>query len=261
MSRVEAMVNQASPSCVQTSTGRWIGRNVGITGGGGELGRALTKALRSEGAWVIALSHSQRPQSQDSVHEAQEWIRWSCGEELELEPVLQRIDVLVLNHGINPLGDQSPEMLSQALEVNALSYWRLIQQFEKIADQEQQGELPRELWVNTSEAEIQPALSPGYELSKRLIGQLVSLRWSGRDLIQRRTLRLRKLILGPFRSSLNPIGILSSEFVAKQVVWQAKLGINLIIITPNPLTYIVMPIVELARMVYCRALKINFHDR
>ena len=37
-------------------------------------------------------------------------------------------------------------------------------------------EKARELWVNTSEAEIQPAASPAYELSKRLIGQLVSLR-------------------------------------------------------------------------------------
>ena len=37
---------------------------------------------------------------------------------------------------------------------------------------------PREIWVNTSEAEIQPAFSPAYEISKRLIGQLVSFKYS-----------------------------------------------------------------------------------
>ena len=255
------MTNQASPASVRIASGHWVGRKVGITGAGGALGRALTKAFLAEGAWVIALSHSQRPQFQDPIHDAQEWIPWSCGEETELEPILQNLDVLVLNHGINPGGDQSPVTLSKVLEVNALSQWRLIQQFEKIADQEQNREPARELWVNTSEAEIQPALSPGYELSKRLIGQLVSMRWSGRDSSQRKTLRLRKLVLGPFRSDLNPLGIMSSGFVSRQVIWQAKLGIKLIIVSPNPMTYVVMPIVELARKVYNLALTINSPDR
>ena len=199
------------------------------------LGRALTKALIGEGAWVIALSHSPPPKAQASIDQAQEWVRWSCGDERQLEPILKNVDVLVLNHGINPGGDQCPETLSKTLEVNAFSHWRLMQQFETIADQDQNRENPRELWVNTSEAEIQPALSPGYELSKRLIGELVSLRWNNRTASQRQALRLRKLILGPFRSNLNPIGLLTSGFVANQVIWQANLGVNLIIVTPNPL--------------------------
>mgnify|MGYP001982376767 CR=1 FL=1 len=256
------MANQASSSSDPPLSGRWAGRTVGITGASGALGRALTKALIAEGAWVIALSHSTRPhQDQTSNDAAQEWVRWSCGEELQLEPVLNSVDVLVLNHGINPGGDQSPETLSKSLEVNALSHWRLMQQFETIADQDQNREQPRELWVNTSEAEIQPALSPGYELSKRLIGELVSLRWNNRSARQRQALRLRKLILGPFRSNLNPIGLLTSGFVARQVIRQANLGLNLIIVTPNPLTYLLMPFVELVRRVYCRALRINPPDR
>jgi nucleoside-diphosphate-sugar epimerase len=256
------MANQASLSSDPSLSGRWAGRTVGITGASGALGRALTKALIAEGAWVIALSHSPRPQAQTAMDEAQEWVRWSCGDERQLDSTLNRVDVLLLNHGINPGGDQSPETLSKTLEVNALSHWRLIQQFETIADQDQKREEPRELWVNTSEAEIQPALSPGYELSKRLIGELVSLRWNNRTATQRQALRLRKLILGPFRSNLNPIGILTSGFVSRQVIWQANLGVNLIIVTPNPLTYLLMPFVELLRSVYYRSLKVsNPRDR
>ena len=256
------MANQASPSSALPLSGRWAGRTVGITGASGALGRALTKALIAEGAWVIALSHSPPPKAQASIDEAQEWVRWSCGDERQLEPVLKSVDVLVLNHGINPGGDQCPETLSKTLEVNAFSHWRLMQQFETIADQDQNRDQPRELWVNTSEAEIQPALSPGYELSKRLIGELVSLRWNNCTATQRQVLRLRKLILGPFRSNLNPIGILSSGFVSRQVIWQANLGVNLIIVTPNPITYLVMPFVELVRRVYCRSLRVsNPRDR
>ena len=256
------MANQASLSSDPSLSGRWAGRTVGITGASGALGRALTKALIAEGAWVIALSHSPRPQAQMTTDEAQEWVRWSCGDELQLDSILKRVDVLLLNHGINPGGDQSPETLSKTLEVNALSHWRLMQQFETIADQDQKREQPRELWVNTSEAEIQPALSPGYELSKRLIGELVSLRWNNRTATESQALRLRKLILGPFRSNLNPIGILTSGFVSRQVIWQANLGVNLIIVTPNPLTYLLMPFVELLRSVYCRSLKVsNPRDR
>jgi len=113
------MANQASPSSASFLSGRWSGRTVGITGASGALGRALTKALIAEGAWVIALSHSPPPQAQTTTDEAQEWVRWSCGDELQLDSILKRVDVLLLNHGINPGGDQCPATLSKTLEVNA----------------------------------------------------------------------------------------------------------------------------------------------
>jgi hypothetical protein len=109
------------------------------------------------------------------------------------------------------------------------------------------------VWINTSEAEIQPAFSPLYELSKRLLGNLVSLRAldlggaSG-------ALRIRRLVLGPFRSALNPIGLMGADFVAAQVLAQARLGCNLIIVTPNPLTYVLMPLHTLGRWLYFKAL-------
>ena len=65
---------------------------------------------------------------------------------------------------------------------------------------------------------------------------------------------LRKLVLGPFRSELNPIGVMNADFVSGQVLWQARIGARLIIVTPNPLTYVLMPLTELGRWLYSRAL-------
>jgi hypothetical protein len=42
--------------------------------------------------------------------------------------------------------------------------------------------------------------------------------------------------------------------VASQVLAQARLGCNLIIVTPNPLTYVLMPLHTLGRWAYFKAL-------
>ena len=55
---------------------------------------------------------------------------------------------------------------------------------------------------------------------------------------------IRKLILGPFKSKLNPIGIMSANWVAKQIVNLAKRDIRNIIVTINPLTFVLFPIKE-----------------
>jgi hypothetical protein len=94
-------------------------------------------------------------------------------------------------------------------------------------------------------------VSPLYEISKRLQGQLLSLR--SLDLASPQ-LRIRRLVLGPFRSALNPIGLMGADFVAAQVLAQARLGCNLIIVTPNPLTYVLMPLHTLSRWLYFKAL-------
>ena len=106
---------------------------------------------------------------------------------------------------------------------------------------------------------IQPAVSPVYEISKRLLGQLVSLRGATQSAAERNQLVIRKLVLGPFRSELNPIGIMDANWVANQVLRQASWGLRLIIVTPNPLTYLLMPITELGRRAYSRIL--NRPDR
>lgn len=231
---------------------------VAITGASGALGQALLRSWHSRGARLIALSCGPRElrlldASGEPIPLRDE--TWCVGEEEQLRPLLQDVDILVLNHGINVYGDRSPSACERSLEVNALSSWRLLELFASVVAERAGGDTadrgtarPRaEVWINTSEAEIQPALSPLYELSKRLLGQLVSLR--ALDLAGPE-LRIRRLVLGPFRSSLNPVGVMGADFVAGQILRQAKLGCNLIIVTPNPLTYLLMPLATLGRWLY-----------
>jgi len=226
-------------------------RTIGITGARGALGAALARCFRRAGADVIGFTHGTEPPLHPDG--PNRWVTWSCGDEDQLDADLEQIDVLILNHGINPQGNQSPEVIDQTLEINGLSSWRLMKRFEAIS-RASAASGPRELWVNTSEAEIQPAVSPVYELSKRLLGQLVSIRGAVLDDAGREALILRKLVLGPFRSSLNPIGVMGADFVAAQILRQASWGLRLVIVTPNPFTYVLMPLSELGRRMYSQIL-------
>jgi nucleoside-diphosphate-sugar epimerase len=234
---------------------------VAITGASGALGQALLRRWHDRGAQLIALCHGDRPLR---LQDAQGRLiplrqqRWQVGEEEALRPLLAEVDVLVLNHGVNVHGQRDAAATRLSLEVNALSTWRLLELFAEVVSERDaaggaasQGP-PKaagplaEVWINTSEAEIQPALSPLYEISKRLIGQLLSLRAP----LLNRQLRLRRLVLGPFHSALNPIGLMGADFVAAAILVQADWGWNLIVVTPNPLTYMVMPLVALSRWLY-----------
>ncbi|MFN9923192.1 MAG: SDR family NAD(P)-dependent oxidoreductase [Cyanobacteriota bacterium] len=229
---------------------------VAITGASGALGRALLRRWHDRGARLIALTSSDQPlELVDGTGQPipLRQVRWRVGEEGALAELLAEVDVLVLNHGINVLGARDADAVERSLEVNALSAWRLLELFAGC-----RGGRGGEVWLNTSEAEIQPALSPLYEISKRLIGQLFSLR--ALDLTRpdpqtgRPALRLRRLVLGPFRSALNPYGVMTAEWVAGQILLQAGWGLGLIIVTPNPLTYVLMPITTLGRWAYFSAL-------
>ena len=226
---------------------------VAVTGASGALGQALLRQWHRRGARLIALTHGVTPlvlrQATGEAIPLQQ-VCWQVGQEAALRPMLEAVDVLVINHGINPHGQRSAAATELALEVNALSAWRLLELFAEVVRERQAPARPRpEVWINTSEAEIQPAISPLYELSKRLIGQLLSLR--AIDLAS--TLRLRRLVLGPFRSALNPIGVMSADWVASQVLRQAlDWNCSLVIVTPNPLTYVLMPLTTLSRWAYVR---------
>jgi hypothetical protein len=172
-------------------------------------------------------------------------VEWETGQEGALASLLGEVDVLVLNHGLNQQGRRDREALQLALEVNALSHWRLLEHY---AQERARCGARGEVWLNTSEAEIQPAISPLYEISKRLIGEILSLR--ALDLAN--SLRLRRLVLGPFRSELNPYGVMSADWVAGEILRQADWNCNLIIVTINPLTYVVMPLHTLSRWAYFR---------
>ncbi len=233
----------------------WQGRRIGITGASGSLGLALSKILRDKGSFVIGLTHKTLTGKEDCKEGPNQWIQWDCGEEKKLSKILKSLDVLVLNHGINPGANLDIDGLNMAIEVNALSNWRLINCFEELAYQLKDTSYPKEVWVNTSEAEIQPALSPSYEISKRLIGQLVSFKQSSLSKERKSKLIIKKLVLGPFKSNLNPIGIMNPKSVADKIINKSLSNSTLIIITPNPITYCLMPLTEIIRSLYFRLFK------
>ncbi|MGF1537120.1 MAG: bifunctional sterol desaturase/short chain dehydrogenase, partial [Elainellaceae cyanobacterium] len=214
-------------------------KTVAVTGASGTLGRALIDQLVAQGAKPVALTSSE------FAHERAEVVTWTVGQEEALRDCLQRTDILILNHGTNVLGDRTPEAIRKSLEVNALSSWRLAEIFFTTVTGPSDP-ATKELWVNTSEAEVSPALSPLYEISKRLLGNLVTLRRLDAPCI------VRKIVLGPFKSQLNPYGVMGAPWVAKMVIALAKRDVRLIIVTVNPLTYLLIPLKEVANVLYFR---------
>ena len=232
------------------------GKTIGITGASGALGKELSKIFREKGFKVIGFTHSKNNREINN-HSPNEWIEWQCGKEFLLQEHLKNIDILILNHGIY---DVSKKISSyeNSIEVNALSKFKFLNLFETIAIKNK-SPIAKEIWINTSEAEIFPAFNPSYEISKSLIGQLVSFKKNLLDVNTKKKLKIKKLILGPFKSELNPIGIMNPKFVSNQIYNFANLNIFLIIVTPNPLSYILFPIKELYYLIYCKFLKLlNF---
>lgn len=215
------------------------GKTIAVTGASGTLGRALLLHLHLAEAKIIALTSKEQAIMLNVNGEELpiKTITWKIGEEHQLQELLKKVDILVLNHGINVHGERTPEAISQSYEVNAFSSWRLLELFLSTV-QTNVEKAKKEVWVNTSEAEVSPALSPLYELSKRTIGDLITLRRLDAPCV------IRKLILGPFKSNLNPIGVMSADWVAKQIVKQARSDVRTIIVTINPITFIAFPIKE-----------------
>ncbi len=236
---------------------RFKGLKIAITGANGSLGRFLIEELKRKGAYVVGLTHNKKNSVQSFESSPNEWISWSCGKEELLASRLANIDILILNHGFNPKGMIDSTEINKAIEINSLSHWRLIELFENISNSNKNLNKynSNEIWVNTSEAEIQIAFSPVYEITKRLIGELVSLKKSKLLIEKRSDFKIKKLILGPFKSKLNPQGILSPEFVAKKIIQKAEKNNYLIIVSPNPLIYLLMPIIESIRILYPKFIK------
>lgn len=230
------------------------GKTVAVTGASGGLGQALIAGLQRVGATPIALTSGSRPLPPALIESGVKVLHWQVGEEEAIAADLQRVDILLLNHGVNVLRDRSPAAIEQSYEVNTFSQWRLLELFlQTVTDN--RAIARKEVWVNTSEAEVNPAFSPLYELSKRAIGELVTLRRLDSPIV------LRKLILGPFRSSLNPYGVMSANWVARQVIALAQRDVRNIIVTINPLTYLLFPIKEASTSWYYRLFSRPSRDR
>ena len=224
-------------------------KTVGITGASGSLGKELTKLFRQKGFKVIGFTHSKKD-SEINLESPNEWIKWECGKESKLKKHLKKIDILILNHGIYNLSRENLNY-EKSIEINALSKFKFLNLFEEIA-LTNDSLIKKEIWINTSEAEILPALNPSYEISKSLIGQLISYKRNFLDKDSKEKLIIKKLILGPFKSELNPIGIMSPKFVSKKIYNLINSKRYLIIISPNPLTYVLFPLKEFFIFLYCR---------
>ncbi|MBD2295892.1 bifunctional sterol desaturase/short chain dehydrogenase [Anabaena sphaerica FACHB-251] len=218
------------------------GKTIALTGASGALGQALTAELIKHNAKVIALTTN--PDKID-LQTGLKVISWELGNEAALKANLEKVDILIINHGVNVYGDRTSTAIYNSYEVNTFSALRLIDIFSETVTGSD-AKATKEIWVNTSEAEVSPALSPLYELSKRALGDIITLkRLDGVCVI-------RKLILGPFKSQLNPYGVMSANQVAQGILFLAKRDFRNIIVTVNPLTYVLFPIRELMTWFYCR---------
>jgi monoglucosyldiacylglycerol epimerase len=217
------------------------GKVVAVTGASGTLGQALIAELSSQGAKIVAITTTPTTVFQPEV----KVISWQLGAEAELLTDLQDVDILIVNHGVNVYGDRSPAAIYESYEVNTFSTLRLAELFFKTVTKSSDT-ATKELWINTSEAEVNPAFSPLYELSKRTLGDLITLRRLNAPCI------VRKLVLGPFKSQLNPAGIMSARWIAWATIALAKRDFRDIIITINPITYLVFPIKEFCQSWYFR---------
>ncbi|NEQ76705.1 MAG: bifunctional sterol desaturase/short chain dehydrogenase [Okeania sp. SIO2C9] len=215
------------------------GKTIAVTGASGSLGRSLLLHLHKAGAKVIALTSGNQTITLNIDGKDLEinTINWQVSQENNLADLFEKVDILVLNHGINVHGEKTAEAIAKSYEINTFSSWRMLEIFLKTV-RTNSDIACKEVWVNTSEAEVSPAFSPLYELTKRTLGDLVTLRKLDAPCV------IRKLILGPFKSNLNPIGIMSADRVAKQIVKLAKADVRTIIVTINPLTFVAIPIKE-----------------
>jgi monoglucosyldiacylglycerol epimerase len=217
------------------------GKVVAVTGASGTLGRALIAELAQQGAKVVAITTNPNPVFAPDTTV----LAWQLGAESELLTDLRSIDILIVNHGINVYGNRSASAIYESYEVNTFSTLRLMELFLSTVTASA-DRATKELWINTSEAEVNPAFSPLYELSKRTLGDLVTLRRLDAPCI------VRKLVLGPFKSQLNPYGIMSGHWVARAIIALAKRDFRNIIITINPITYLLFPIKEFWQSTYFR---------
>lgn len=221
------------------------GKKIAVTGASGTLGTALIKELHLAGAKVTALTSSE---TEITLNIAQKetpikTVFWQIEEEHKLLDTLEKTDILILNHGINVGGARTEEAITKSYEINAFSQLRLLELFFKTV-RTNEDIAKKEVWINTSEAESNPAFSPLYELSKRTLGDLITLHRLDAPCV------VRKLILGPFKSNLNPIGIMSADWVAKQIINLAKRDFRNIIVTINPLTFVTFPVKEWSNSLY-----------
>ena len=103
--------------------------------------------LAQRGARLIALTTCEEPLDLSNALGHPIPLRqvcWQAGREAELEAVLEEVDVLVINHGVNLRAQRSAAAAEISLEVNAFSGWRLMELFAAVVRERQAtGSRPR----------------------------------------------------------------------------------------------------------------------
>ena len=225
------------------------GKTIAVTGASGALGQALSRNLIDSGARVIALTSSR---TQPIILEvkgkplALETVFWQIGHEQDLAEVLARTDILILNHGMNVHHQRTEQAVQQSFEVNTWSSYRLLELFLSTV-RANRAIAEKEVWAVTSEAEVAPAQSPLYELSKRTFGELVTLKRLDAPCV------IRKILLGGFRSKMSPKAPMSANWVAKQILDLVKRDTRNVIISYRLWIYVVYPIREFLLSSYFKA--------
>ena len=95
------------------------GKTIAITGASGSLGKALTTQLIKQNAKVVALTTN--PEN-ISNHPGIKVIPWQLGKEIELKANLEKVDILIINHGINVYGDRTSAAMNNSYEINTIPF-------------------------------------------------------------------------------------------------------------------------------------------
>ncbi len=201
------------------------GKTIAVTGASGSLGRSLLFHLHTKGAKVIALTSSEQTVTLNVNGEnlPVKTISWQMGKESELAKELEQVDILIINHGINVHGEATGEAIAQSFQVNTFPSWRLLELFLTTV-RTNEDIATKEVWLNTSQAEVSPAFSP--------VSDLVTLRRLDAPCV------FRKLILEPFKSPLNPKEVMSADSVAKQIINLAQRDVRNIVVSFNLRVYL-----------------------
>ncbi|MGH2416064.1 MAG: bifunctional sterol desaturase/short chain dehydrogenase, partial [Microcystaceae cyanobacterium] len=140
------------------------GKTVAVTGASGSLGRSLLEQLHLSGAKVMALTSKEQPipLAVNGEELPLKILTWQVNKELELAAALTSVDILIINHGINVHAQRTQEAIAQSYEINTFSVLRLMELFFTTVCTNE-DKVRKEVWVNTSEAEVNPAFSPLYE--------------------------------------------------------------------------------------------------
>ena len=212
-------------------------RTFAITGADGVFGRALIAYLVARKIKTIALTtrhNSSLTKEYDSKYI--KVVVWKVGNYAAVKDALSEAHILICNHGIKPERFDSQSM-GRAFEINVESHMVLAEIFFETI-KTSLDVATKELWINTSCAEVIPVKSNTYELTKKQLGFAFSLIRLEAPCI------VRKLILEGFRSPLSPNVTIEAADIVPKLMNNARRDRRNIVISRNPLVHLLVIVKE-----------------